>query len=51
MWDRGCRGLTHVGEEGEVKVFLELLNGAAAPVLKDMQIGLALELGGRSGAP
>lgn len=48
-WDRRCHRLTHVGEEGEVKVFPELFSGAAAPVLKHMQIGLALELGGKVG--
>lgn len=40
-----------VREEGEVEVSPELLNGAATPVLKHVQVGLALELEGRSGAP
>lgn len=49
--DKGCWGLTHMGVEGEVEVLPELLGGAATPVLKHVQIGLALELGGRSRAP
>lgn len=51
MQDTACHGLTHVREEREVEVSPELLNGAATPVLKHMQVGLALELEGRSGAP
>lgn len=46
-----CWGLTHMGVEGEVEVLPELLSGAATPVLEHVQIGLALELGGRSRAP
>lgn len=49
--DRGCPALTHVREEGEVEVPPELLNGAATPVLKHVQVGLAPELEGKSGAP
>lgn len=51
MQYNGCQGLTHVREEGEVEVSPELLDGAATPVLKHVQVGLALELEGRSGAP
>lgn len=44
-----CRGDgfstgTHMGVEWEVEVPSELLNGAATPILKHMEIGLALEL-------
>lgn len=46
-----CWGLTHMGVEGKVEVSSELLSGAATPVLKHMQIGLALELGGRREGP
>lgn len=49
--DSGCHGLTHVREEREVEVSPELLDGAATPVLKHVQVGLAPELEGRSGAP
>lgn len=49
--DSGCHGLTHMREEREVEVSPELLNGAATPVLKHVQVGLALELEGKSGAP
>lgn len=51
MQDSGWHTPTHVREEGEVQVFPELLNGAATPVLKHVQVGLALELQGRSEAP
>lgn len=44
-------GLTHVGVEGKVVVSSELISGAATPVLKHMQVGLALKLGGRREGP
>ena len=37
---------THVGVEREVQVAPELLDGAATPVFKHMQVGVAPELCG-----